>query len=312
MASSSVSLPAYVPAPAPPHARMHWVQVPFEFVVDLYKAGVLNVQRHHTRRLKNARHLRNEDNPLHMNFLARRAPDGKLRLLDGYTRIAAVLTGVRQKPERVWLGVVDTDSNREDEPLYDAIDSRQAVKRGRDAFDEGLRRAGLLEKVTSPAFVRGNAVSAIVAAAGHNDVRRATWEMRHGIKVLDPLNVAVGKGHLPAGALGALLLIAAQEKDLVAVQRFAAALHHPSEVPQEFHKELAGALRAAHQLDKRRELGALSGKNVPEILDLVLSHWVWQRDGATGPVPKITRAEYLRQVQTKESPASGTSASASM
>jgi hypothetical protein len=290
---------------------MHWVRVPFSFVVDLYKAGVLNVQRHHTRRLKNAKHLRTDDNPLHMNFLARRAPDGKLRLLDGYTRIAAVLTGVKTAPSQVWLGVVDTDSSREDEPLYDAIDSRQAVKRGRDAFDEGLRRAGLLEKVTAPAFVRGNAVSAIVAAAGHNDVRRATWEMRHGIKVLDPLKVAVGKGHLPAGALGALLLIAAQEPDSLAVQSFAAALHHPTEVPQQFHKAQAGALRAAHQLEKRREMGALSGKNVPEILDMVLAHWVWQRDGGTGSVPKMTRAEYLRQVQTKERSTSTASSSSS-
>jgi hypothetical protein len=288
-----MKLPPFAGSDANPESRMHWLQVPFEEVLELYNSQVLKVQRHHIRRARSSPHLTTSDIPVHVNFTAGRTPDDKLKLVDGYTRITAIVNGDKPAPKMAWLGVVDCANAAEVEKLYDAMDSRQAVKRGRDAFDEGMRRAGLLTKVESPVFVRGQAVSAIVAAAGTSDVRKATWEMRHGIAVLDKLHVKAGRNGLPSGALAALLLLATQEKDAEQVQKFAAALEHPDAVPPELKKEQSGAIKCAAALAERREQGALSGKNVTPIMELVLGYWAWQQKGGKGQPHPIPRADYL-------------------
>jgi hypothetical protein len=288
-----MKLPPFAGADADPESRMHWIQVPFEEVLALYEAQVLKVQRHHLRRARSSPHITGSDIPVHMNYTAGRTPDEKLRLVDGYTRITAIVNGDKPAPKKAWLGVVDCASNAEVEKLYDAMDSRQAVKRGRDAFEEGLRRASLLAKVESPVFVRGQAVSAIVAAAGTSDIRKATYEVRRGISVLDPLHIHAGRKGVPSGALAALLLLGAHEEDSGKVQRFASALERPDEVPKELKAEQAGALKCVVQLNERRESGALSGKNVVPIMELVLGYWDWQVRGAKGSVTPMSRGGYL-------------------
>jgi hypothetical protein len=288
-----MKLPPFAGTDADPEERMHWVQVPFSDILDLYNAQVLKVQRHHIRRAKSSPHLTASDIPVHVNFTAGRTPDNKLKLVDGYTRITAIVNGDKPAPKKAWLGVVDCANSAEVEKLYDAMDSRQAVKRGRDAFDEGMRRAGLLSKVESPVFVRGQAVSAIAAAAGTNDIRKATWELRHGIAALDKLHIRSGRRGLPSGALAGLLVLASNEEDTPRVQRFAAALEHPDNVPDEVRKEQAGAIKCAVQLTERREQGALSGKNVVPIMELVLGYWNWQNKGAKGYASSMSRADYL-------------------
>ncbi|PNG49843.1 MULTISPECIES: hypothetical protein [unclassified Variovorax] len=287
-------LPAFVGPDSPTADRMHWVRVPFDVVLGMYKESVLRVQRHHLRRAKEARHITGSDNPLHVNFLAARTADGKTRLIDGYTRITAILHEGKVAPAQVWLGVADCESITDAEKLYDAVDSRAAVKRGRDAFEEGLRRSGLLGKLTSPAFVRGQAVSAVAAAAGDRDIRKAVYELRKGIQVLDPISIRAGRSGLPAGALAALLVVASKEESRAPeVQAFAAAIQHPKEVPLERRKELEAAFKCAEALKHRREANALSGKNVEPIMELVLGYWE-QHSGRGGPrATPVKRDEYL-------------------
>lgn len=291
---NTVKLPRFSPSSAPPEQRMHWVQVPFDFIMKLYDEPVLRVQRHHLRRAQTARHILDSDLPVHANYQAGRMPDGKLHLVDGYTRLTTIKNGDKPAPDSAWLGIVDVDTPAALDKLYDAVDSKFAVKRGRDAFEEGLRRSGLLGKVESPVFARAQAVSAVTAAAGHGDVRKAVWELRKGIKVLDPLHLGSGANRLPAGALAALLLVAAQGADPVKVQRLAVALERPGAVPDDERASMAEELKAAAALQQRRADGSLSGKNVAPIMEMVLGLWAWLDHHADGEPPApVSRAEFL-------------------
>ncbi|MDO9179217.1 MAG: hypothetical protein Q7U16_13005 [Agitococcus sp.] len=292
-----MNLPSFAGDAVATESRMHWVHVPFAFVEALYDAQILKVQRNHVRRARNSKHILEVDSPIHLNYLAGRTADGKVRLIDGYTRITAIKNADKARPEKVWLGLVDCRSNAELEKLYDAIDSRQAVKRGRDAFEEGLRRAGLLTKIKSPLFVKGQAVSAVVAASGTSDIRKGTWDLRQGIAVLDPLNLGGDGPKLPAGALAALLLIAANEPDSEAVQKFAIALMHPEAVPRGTKAQQSGALSCAKELAIRREQGSLSGKNVAVIMETVLSAWHRQAKGLRADqASMLSRQDFLKTI----------------
>ena len=289
-----MKLPAFSKSDSLPEDRMHWVKVAYSEVEALYQQKPIRMERNYQRRARETSHLRNSNIPLHMNFVAARTPDGQLHLVDGYTRVTTINAGEKPRPEQVWLGVVDVDSVSEIEPLYDACDSRQAVKRGRDAFEEGLRRSGLLNKLQSPAFVRAGAVSAVSAATGKSDVRQSVYELRQGIRVLDGLNVTGGRKGLPAGALAGLLLIATREKDSESVKEFANALLYPEEVPTKDRARLKAALLCAAYLEERRQEGALSGKNISSLLDSVLSHWaMYQQGTASRRLPAVDRDEYL-------------------
>ena len=306
---NAVKLPRFSSSSAPPEKRMHWVQVPFEFIMKLYDEPVLRVQRHHLRRAQTARHLLDSDLPVHANYQAGRTPDGKLHLVDGYTRITTIKNGDKAAPECAWLGIVDVDTPAALDKLYDAVDSKFAVKRGRDAFEEGMRRSGLLGKVVSPVFNRAQAVSAVTAAAGHGDVRKAVWELRKGIKVLDPLHLGSGANRLPAGALAALLLVAAQGADPIKVQRLAVALERPDAVPADERSSMSEELKAAAALQQRRADGSLSGKNVAPIMEMVLGLWAWlaHHDDGEAPAP-LSRAEFLAAGQHQVSTARGSRA----
>lgn len=290
---TALRLPSFSASDAPPEQRIHWVQVPFDTILELYDEPVLRVQRHHIRRAQTAKHLIDTNLPVHANYQAGRTPDGKLHLVDGYTRLTRIRNGDNPAPEKAWLGVVDVDTAADLDKLYDTVDSKFAVKRGRDAFEEGLRRAKLLDKLVSPVFTRAQAVSAVTAAAGHNDVRKAVWELRTGIKALDPLHLGSGANRLPAGALAALLVIANGGADADKVQKFAVALERAEAVPENERDKLAGAIRGAAMLKKRREQGALSGRNVVPIMELILGLWLWQESSAHGTPGTVTRAEFL-------------------
>lgn len=288
-----VGLPSFVSSKSTSAERMHWVQVTFESILELYHESVLRVQRNHTRRAKEARHILSGDNPLHSNFLAARTPDGKLRLIDGYTRVTAVVHGGKTAPILVWLGVADVDGLAAADKLYDAVDSRAAVKRGRDSFEEGLRRANLLDKLESPAFVRAQVVSAVVAAAAERDVRTAVFELKKGLLALDSIGLRAGKSGLPAGAVAGLLLIANQAGvEAKSIQSFAMALQSPESVTDDEKANLQWALACAEVLKERRESNALSGKNVQPIMELILGHWVAQVDDLDLMEP-VTREVFL-------------------
>ena len=286
-------LPDFTSAEAPSQERMHWVKLPFEQVLALYQDGVLKIQRNHLRRLSMADHVTRADLPLHANYLAVRLPDGKAQLVDGYTRIAAIEAEKKPVPKEVWLGVVDVDSPKQVEQSYLAIDSRKAVKTGRDAFEEGLRRAGLLEKVISPVFINGYAVSALKAAAGDSDIRGAVVKFKRAIERLDPLKLEVGRHALPSGALAACLLLAQNEKEETAVQQFTAAASHPEKLTDKEKKQMPGGVKFAYWLADRREAGALSGKNVPVIMAQAIGSYLWQKHKGTGKIGPVTRDQYL-------------------
>jgi hypothetical protein len=292
---TNIKLPRFSSPDSPPEQRVHWVQVPFTFILELYDEPVLRVQRHHQRRALAAKHLTDLNLPVHANYQAGRTPDGKLHLVDGYTRLTTIRNGTKAVPEGAWLGVVDVDTQADLDRLYDTVDSKYAVKRGRDAFEEGLRRAGLLGKVVSPVFTRAQAVTAVTVAAGHNDVRRAVWELRKGIKALDPLHLGSGASRLPAGALAALLLIASHGGDPEKVQKVAVTLERPDEVPAGERAKMGPAIKVAHALQKRREEGALSGRNVTPIMEMVLGMWAGLESG-TKEKEALSRAEFLASV----------------
>jgi hypothetical protein len=294
-ASKLPPLPTFQAAAASDVERMHWIQVPFTAVEALYDRETLKVQRNHVRRLQHADHLTNGTAlPLHMNYLAARMPDESLQLLDGYTRITAIREGRAARPDTVWLGIVDVDSSKQAEQIYLAVDSRKAVKTGRDAFEEGLRKAGLLDKLVSPIFINGYAVSALAAAAGSKETLKEVVRFKKAIKLLDPLQLDVGRFAMPAGALAACLLLALHEEDTTSVQRFAAAIAHPERLEPEERKLVPGAVKFAAWLQARREEGALSGRNVPVIMQQALGAFRWQSHGAQGKLEPITREEYLQ------------------
>ena len=174
-------LPPFAAPGAPPEDQVNWIRVAYSVVEELYDSGVVRVQRNHLRRLQQADHLTNTDLPLHRNYLAVRLPDGTTQLIDGYTRIAAIKAAQKPLPAQVWLGVVDAESAKAAEGLYLAVDSRRAVKTGRDAFEEGLRKAGLLGKLRSSLFINGNAVSALQVAAGDPDTRASVVRYKKAI-----------------------------------------------------------------------------------------------------------------------------------
>lgn len=290
-----IKLPAFQGTNAKVEDRMHWVKVPFSVVLGLYNEKVLRVQRHHLRRAKEASHLRGEPIPLHRNFLAIRSSDLKLQLIDGYTRITAVLNGESSEPEEVWLGVVDLPPGNTGDEMYDAVDSKYAVKRGRDTFEEGLRRSGLLDKLQSPIFARAQAVSAVQAAAGTGDVRKGVYAVRKGIQALDPLHLHSGRGGVPAGALAAFLLMATHENENAEVVRFAAAVARPRDVPTDMKSKYASAMKCAAYLQEKREASALSGKNVLPIMADVLGYWLQHRDDLK-PHRSVSREDYLQLV----------------
>jgi len=291
---STLKLPAYAGPEQPLEDRMHWLRVPYDVVLELYRHNILNVQRNHLRRANMARHLTDSELPVHINYQAVRGADGKIKLVDGYTRITVIEAGQKPKPSKVWLGVIDVNSVEGYEAIYNAIDSNKAVKRGRDAFEEGLRRASLLGKLESPVFMQGSAVSAVLAAADTKDVRKAVLDMKKAIHVLDPVKLPVGKHALPAGALAGCLLLAAHEEDKVKVQQFTAALVTPDAVPKDLTTKLRGAIKLAEWLRERREEGSLSGKNVPVIMAQVLGSWRWQEQG--GKLTSLSKDDYLKEV----------------
>ena len=289
-------LPAFSLSDAPVEARMHWVQVSMDVVDALYDEGTLKVQRNHLRRLLHADHLTKTDLPLHANFMAARSPDGTVQLIDGYTRITAMRQGKKARPEKAWLGVVDADNAKQVEQMYLAVDSRRAVKTGRDAFEEGLRKAGLLDKMISPVFINGYAVSALGAASGDSDTLNSVVKFKRAIERLDPLKLEVGRFALPAGALGACLLLAQNEKAEGPVLQFTAAVSRTDHLSPADRKLVPGALKFAAWLQERREQGALSGKNVPVIMAQALGCFLWQKNGASGRVEPVDRDTYLKQV----------------
>lgn len=292
----ALNFPAFMAATAAPTERMHWSQVPFETIEELYDREILRVQRNHARRLLHADHLTNGvDLPLHVNYLAVRLPDLSMQLLDGYTRVTAIREGRATRPAEVWLGIVDVDSAKQAEAMYLAVDSRKAVKTGRDAFEEGLRKAGLLDKLVSPIFINGYAVSALAAAAGNKDTLVEVVRFKKAIKLLDPLQLEVGRFALPAGALAACLLLALHEEDSTTVQRFAAGIAHPDQLDSAERKLVPGAVKFASWLQQRREEGALSGRNVPVIMEQALGSFLWQRRGAHGRIEPVSRVTYLEQ-----------------
>jgi hypothetical protein len=144
----------------------------------------------------------------------------------------------------------------------------------------------------STLFIRAQVVTAIVTAAGQSDVRRATYELRNAIRVLDRMQLADGPGRLPQGALAALLLIAHRGGDAELLHRFAVVLERPDDAAPAERKALAPAVDAARSLQKRRELGSLSGKNVPTIMAEVLGAWVALERGTHSHTP-ISRTEFL-------------------
>lgn len=291
------SLPKFSSPDSPSIDRMHWLPVPFSEVESLYDDEVLGTQRNHLRRVAFAAHVTRADIPLHSNYLAARLPSGALKLIDGYTRITAIKNGQRARPEQVWLGVVDADSPQAVDKLYLAVDSRKAVKTGRDAFEEGLRKAGLLDKLISPVFLQGYAVSAIIAAAGEGDIRSCVIAFKHGISVLDPLRLEVGRKALPSGAMAACLLLGQYEEDATAVQQFTAAVFKPEQLEPAQKRLVPGGVRFGLWLADRRAAGALSGKNVPVIMRQALGTYLWQRSGANGRVEPVSREDYLAQVK---------------
>lgn len=288
------TLPEFTSSQEPSERRMHWLKVPYSDILALYQAGPLRVQRNHLRRVRGADHLK-MPLPLHANFLAVRLPDGSVQLADGYTRVAASELQLRPAPQDVWLGIVDVDTLKEAEHIYLAVDSRRAVKTGRDAFEEGLRKTGLLGKLVSPVFITASAVSALHAASAERDPLAGVTKFKKAIERLDPLGLPAGASGLPAGALGACLLLAQHEAELDAVRQFTAALAHPEELSAADKKLVPAALKLQPWLQERREAGALSGKNVPVILSQTLGAFLWQKQGGTGRIQPVTRDAYLAQ-----------------
>lgn len=293
-AASLQNLPAFTPSSAAPEDRVHWLKVPTDVVEELYAQGPLRVQRNHERRVRLADHITKTSLPVHANYLAVRLPDGTLQLIDGYTRLTAIRDGRTPRPEKAWLGVLDADNPKQVEQLYLAIDSRRAVKTGRDAFEEGLRKSGLLDKLISPVFVNGYAVSAVLAASGEGDALSAVVKMKKAIERLDPLKLEVGRFALPAGALGACLLLAQHEEDTTPVLQFTAALSRPDQLKPADRRLVPGAVKFSEWLQERREAGALSGRNVMPILQQALGSFLWQKNPA-GRIQPVTRDEYLQQ-----------------
>jgi hypothetical protein len=291
--AKALPLPPFAGTDAPPEERMHWVRAPMDAVDALYDRATLKVQRNHLRRLLHAEHLTGTSLPLHANFLAVRMPDQSLQLMDGYTRITAMREGMATRPDEVWLGVVDVDSATQAEQMYLAVDSRRAVKTGRDAFEEGLRKAGLLGKLESPIFINGYAVSALAAAAGENDTLKDVVKFKKAIRTLDKLHLEVGRHALPAGALAACLLLAQHEENSTAVLQFTAAIAHPENLSAAEKKQVSGAIKFAAWLRERREEGALSGRNVAVIMQQALGAYLWQQKGAHGRIEPVSRSEYL-------------------
>lgn len=287
-------LPAFTSSDAASEDRMHWLRVPFAVVEALYDNVTLKVQRNHIRRLPHAEHILKTNLPVHANFLAVRAPDGAVTLIDGYTRISAVKAELRPKPAgKVWLGVIDSDNPKQTEQMYLAVDSRQAVKTGRDAFEEGLRKAGLLGKLVSPVFVNGYAVSAVAAASGESDTLLGVLKLKKAIQALDPLKLEVGRFALPSGALAGCLLLASHESKEQPVLQFTVAAARPDHLSPTERKLVPGALKFAAWLRERREEGSLSGKNVPIIMRQALGSFLWQEQGATGRIDPVSREDYL-------------------
>lgn len=294
MAKTSITgLPTFTGSDTPPEDRMHWVRVPYALVEGLYDEVTLRIQRNHLRRLMYADHLTRTNLPVHANYMATRAPDGALQLIDGYTRITAVKQDKRPRPGKVWLGIIDADNPKQVEQMYLAVDSRQAVKTGRDAFEEGLRKAGLLGKLVSPVFINGYAVSAVAAASGEPDTLLGVVHLKKAIERLDPLKLEVGRFALPAGALAACLLLAMHEEDTTAVLQFTVAVARPDHLSAAERKLVPGALKFAAWLHERREQGALSGKNVPLIMQQALGSFLWQKAGGNGRIEPVTRDNYL-------------------
>jgi hypothetical protein len=292
MLMAVLNLPEFTSSDARPDERMHWVRVPFNAVMELYNHSVLRVQRNHERRALRAKHLSVLDLPTHYNFQAGRTPDGKLHLIDGYTRLTIMKEGSMPYPPYAWLGVVDVDTKAGLEALYDTVDSKYAVKRGRDAYEEGLRRSSLLDKLQSTLFSGAQVVTAVLTAAGHNDVRQAVWDMRTGIRALDRLHLTAGPRKLPQGALAALLLIASRGGDVELLKRLATILEDPEKVTPAERKALPAAVECAKTLQHRRDLGSLSGKNVVPLMAMVLGAWVSIERGSASSRP-ISRADFL-------------------
>ncbi|MCC5611447.1 hypothetical protein LC612_33075 [Nostoc sp. CHAB 5834] len=287
-------LPEFVGPEALPEQRMHWTLVGYDVIEKLLSSGVLRVQRNHARRVMSAHHVTKKTSPLHANFLAVRKPDGRMQLVDGYTRATAIEASMREKFKQVWLGVVDVNSDAEIDEVYLSIDSRKAVKTGRDAFEEGLRRAGLLPTLKSPLFLNGYVVSALKAASGKGNPHQSVPLFARAFEVLDPLYFEGGRNTLPAGALAASLLIAQFESDTQTVLQFVAALLRPR-LLEESHKALVpGAVKFEKWLSERRQAGALSGKNVPAIMAYGLGCFAWQQAGKGGRVEPLSREDYLK------------------
>lgn len=181
-------------------------KVKFSQVEAAFARGPISIQRDHEKRYSRAKHLRGTltGNQLIFHVVMWK---GRMRLVDGYTRVQCVKKQKVTAPEYVYVVVhADPGSEAGLMALYDQFDSPSAQKKATDRYDEGLRHTGALGLLTSNLGTR-LPKSAPQYATGAATVRDGVFKAQKLMATLDKMGLRKN-AHETLGVISAYLAVA--------------------------------------------------------------------------------------------------------
>lgn len=250
-------------------------QITFKQLLKAYNLGPIEVQRDHDTRVHTAKHLRG--NLLGFQYCFSFVTyKGQLRLLDGYTRVKAILAGLMEAPTHV-LALIHQEvaSQKEVVKLYDQIDNPKTGKKAPCRFSEGLRMTHLLGTFSSQLLLK-LPKSAPMHATGADSVREGVVLCKKGLKWLDSLGLKKGERTLESlGSIAAYLAIGSYHDRVPAgkAEKFVMNLNASMFAPRELADAAIVEFREFHV--HKAKNGALGcGANVAAILGRALYHYL--------------------------------------
>jgi len=181
--------------------------VDFKVVQKAYDLGPIFVQRDHEARAKKVKYLKGSLHGDQLVFHLVRI-NGKLRLIDGYTRVKCVMMDKVEIPARV-LVIIHAEPASEDalKALYDQFNSPAARKGASCRYSEGQRATDTLNTYNSPLMQRLQKTAPMWSVNG-NSVREGVIKATPGMQWVDELKLNKGATtHESLGSVAAYLAI---------------------------------------------------------------------------------------------------------
>lgn len=230
-----------------------------ETLMELYQNATCSTQRDHVKRAPKSKYLHGKLWGMQLVFQAIRRANGKIELIDGYTRCECLARGLSTigVGESIVLQVHEADSVDEIKGLYDQCDNPNASKKAPDRLDEGLRLTDSLGTFVSSIMGRGPRASAVKVASGGRNVREAVEMMIDGMKYVDKLGLV--RTTEATAMLGLYITIGKYAARFEEAEEFIRIMNRHTYEPRELNRYNA-TVKQFHDLhSNKRKQGSLSG-----------------------------------------------------